>query len=148
MLNVPLSDVLAVRVAFNQIRHNGYFNNGQSNEDDISSRVKALYRPSDNFSLLLGFVDYKSSGTEPGQLLLSSNPNPTDWTTNVAGGTGDPISYRKVYANLCGACFANLSCVGGYQTTESTLARIGNGFDCVMGVNVPMHLPGCYSTDE
>jgi iron complex outermembrane receptor protein len=138
MLNVPLADGLAVRVAINQIRHNGYFNNGQSNEDDISSRVKLLYRPGDNFSLLLGFVDYSSSGTGPGQLLLSSNPNPTDWTTNVAGGTGDSIAYRKVYANLLwGLGFANLSYVGGYQTTESTFSTNWNGFDCVMGVNAP-----------
>ncbi|HWJ35613.1 MAG TPA: TonB-dependent receptor plug domain-containing protein [Steroidobacteraceae bacterium] len=138
MLNVPLTDVLAVRVAFNQIRHNGYFNNGQSNEDDLSSRVKLLYRPSDNFSLLVGFVDYKSSGTGPGQVLLSSNPNPTDWTTNVAGGTGDPISYRKVYAELqWGLGFANLNYIGGYQTTESTFSTNWNGFDCVMGVNAP-----------
>ena len=138
MLNVPLTDELAVRVAFNQIRHNGYFNNGQSNEDDISSRVKVLYRPTDYLSLLVGFVDYNSSGTGPGQVLLTANPNPTDWTTNVPGGTSDPISYRKVYVNALWAMgFANLSYVGGYQTNRSTFTTNWNGFDCVMGVDAP-----------
>jgi iron complex outermembrane receptor protein len=138
MLNVPLTDALSIRAAFNQIRHNGFFNNGQSNEDDISSRVKLLYKPTDNFSLLLGYVDYSSSGTGPGQVLLSSNPNPTDWTTNVAGGTGNPISYRKAYAELLWSLgFANLSYIGGYQTTHSTFSTNWNGFDCVMGVNSP-----------
>jgi outer membrane receptor protein involved in Fe transport len=138
MLNVPLADVLSMRVAFNQIRHNGFFNNGQSNEDDINSRVKLLYKPNDNFSLLLGYVNYDSNGTGPGQVLLSSNPNPNDWTTNVAGGTSNPISYRKAYAELLWSLgFANLSYIGGYQTTHSTFSTNWNGFDCVMGVNAP-----------
>jgi iron complex outermembrane receptor protein len=136
MLNLPLTDELLMRVAFNQIRHDGFFNNGQSDEDDISSRVKVLYRPSENFSLLLGFVDYKSSGTGPGQVLLTSSPNPTEWSTNVLGGTQNPITYRKGYAELLwNLGFANLSYVGGYQTERSNFSTNWNGFDCVMGVN-------------
>src|SRR5882724_13212128 len=100
MLNAPLSDVLSVRVAFNQIRHNGFFNNGQSDEDDISGRVKLLYSPTDNFSLLLGYVDYSSKGAGPGQVDVSANPNPTHWLTTVPGGGSDPVSYRKAYANI------------------------------------------------
>jgi iron complex outermembrane receptor protein len=120
MLNAPLSDVLSLRVAFNQIRHDGFFNNGQSNEDDISSRAKLLFHPNENFSLLVGFVDYKSSGTGPGQILLTSNPNPTQWVTNVLGGGSNPISYRKTYADLeWNFGPAKLTYIGGYQTTYS-----------------------------
>jgi iron complex outermembrane receptor protein len=123
MFNAPLSDVLSMRVAFNQIRRNGFFNNGQSDEDDISARVKLLFSPTDNFSLLLGYVDYNSKGTGPGQVDVSTNPNPTQWRTTVPGGGSDPISYRKAYANvLWGLGFANLSYVGGYQTTDSTFS--------------------------
>jgi len=123
MLNAPLSDVFSVRVAFNQIRHNGYFNNGQSNEDDISTRAKLLFRPNENFSFLLGFVYYDSSGTGPGQILLVPNPYPTQWYTNVLGGGSNPISYRKTYGDLEWALgFAKLTYIGGYQSTDSTFA--------------------------
>ncbi len=123
MLNAPLSDVLSLRVAFNQIKHNGYFNNGQSDEDDISSRVKLLYKPTDNFSALFGYVYYNSSSTGPGQIDLTNNPYPTKWITEVPGGGSDPISYRKAYANLnLGLGFADLTYIGGYQTTDSTFS--------------------------
>ena len=129
MVNVPLADVLSLRVAFNQIRHDGYFNNGQSNEDDISGRVKLLFHPTENFSFLLGFVDYKSNGTGPGQILLTSNPNPTTWVTNVLGGGSDPISYRKTYADMeWNLGFANLTYIGGYQTTYSDFGTYCNCF--------------------
>lgn len=129
VLNLPLADVLSLRVAFNQIRHNGYFNNGQSDEDDISSRVKLLYRPNDAVSLLVGYVDYTSKSTGAGQIDLATNTAPTQWVTNVLGGGSNPVSYRKTYADLqWDLGFADFTYIGGYQTENSTFTTYCNCF--------------------
>ncbi|HEY5410050.1 MAG TPA: TonB-dependent receptor, partial [Caulobacteraceae bacterium] len=53
MLNVPLSDTLAIRAAFQQDKHDGYLTSGFNDENSIAGRLQALYRPNSNFSLLL-----------------------------------------------------------------------------------------------
>lgn len=129
MVNVPLSDSFSLRAAYNQIRHDGYFNNGQSDEDDISSRVKLLFKPNENFSLLLGYTDYRSNGTGAGQIYLVGNPAPKKWETDLPGGTGDPTAYRKSYANLqWNMGPATLTYIGGYQTAHSDFTTYFHGF--------------------
>jgi iron complex outermembrane receptor protein len=89
MLNMPLADDLAVRVAFNEIHHNGYFNNGMSNEDDFSTRLKLLYKPIENFSILLGYTDYQSNGTGPGQVYVGGTAT-TAYIANRPVAAGPP----------------------------------------------------------
>jgi iron complex outermembrane recepter protein len=122
MLNIPLSSDFSTRIAFNEVHHSGYFNNGQSNEDDYSVRAKLLFKPSEAFSLLIGFTDYQSNGVGDGQVQLTGNPSPTAWTTSVPGGplNYNPIAYRKTYADLeWDLGFARLTYIGGYQNTNS-----------------------------
>lgn len=120
MINVPLSDDWSVRAAFNQVKHNGYFSNGQSDENDISSRVKLRYSPSDSFSLTLGGVIYDSSSSSPGVVDATTDTSPSDWTSTLSGGTKSPNAYRKFYADLeADLDFANLTYLGGYQTSHS-----------------------------
>jgi len=145
-LNLPLSSDWSVRAAFNQIRHNGFFNNGQSNEDDISSRVKILYEPNADFSVLFGLVAYKSSGTGPGQVLLTTNPSPTKWITDLGGGSSDAVSYRKTYVDLewnLGA--ANLTYLGGYQTADSTFSFNWHGFFGFSYLQIPQPINQTYT---
>lgn len=60
-LNVPLSDNWAVRVASVSINRDGYLDNGQDDAVGTSSRVRALYKPSDVFSLMLN-AEYSKIG--------------------------------------------------------------------------------------
>lgn len=70
-INVPLADTLALRVAFQSARHDGYLKaedgvigyvgNDRQDQDDISGRAHLLYRPTDRFSLLLT-GDYTHQG--------------------------------------------------------------------------------------
>jgi len=55
-LNLPVGDTLAVRVAGDyRDQGDGYFNEaGRGMGNTLSGRVKALWKPGDNFSLLLG----------------------------------------------------------------------------------------------
>lgn len=113
VLNIPLSSDWSVRAAFNEAHHSGYFNNGMSNEDDYSTRLKLLFSPNEKFSALATYETYESNGTGNGQIyvghgadgdvciapaqvatvgpnlpagtctVLASNPNPSKWNSNV-----------------------------------------------------------------
>ena len=63
MVNAPVTDTLAVRVAFTSERRDGYLSNGDSDADSIAARLKILYKPSDDLRLLVGasYIDEKGS---------------------------------------------------------------------------------------
>ncbi|HEX3845890.1 MAG TPA: TonB-dependent receptor plug domain-containing protein, partial [Steroidobacteraceae bacterium] len=48
--NVPLTDTLFARVAFNSVNHDGYETSGADSADQVSARVSLLYTPSDEFT--------------------------------------------------------------------------------------------------
>lgn len=60
-LNVPLNDEIALRGAFEYAKHDGYLSDGTDDENQAAARFKALYRPSDAFSILLS-ADYAKIG--------------------------------------------------------------------------------------
>lgn len=51
--NIPLSDVLSVRGAFDYNRHGAYQTSGANTKDDWSGRLSLLYKPTDNFTAYL-----------------------------------------------------------------------------------------------
>lgn len=53
VLNAPLSDSLAIRMAVNTMAHDGYMTNGTDTEHSEAARLSALYTPGDVFSLLV-----------------------------------------------------------------------------------------------
>jgi iron complex outermembrane recepter protein len=57
MLNLPVTDDLAVRGALQYSSHDGYLTSGFDDQDSIASRLQALYKPNADFSLLVG-ADY------------------------------------------------------------------------------------------
>ena len=61
MLNLPLNEILAVRGAFQSIKHDGYFTNGYDDEDTRSVRLQALLTPNSNLSIRF-FGDYTHIG--------------------------------------------------------------------------------------
>src|SRR5882757_406386 len=64
-LNTPISDTLSARFAFQTIKHNGYFSDGQNDADDVAGRVHVLYTPSDKVSLLLTADGLRQGGRGP-----------------------------------------------------------------------------------
>jgi len=89
MVNIPVSDTLAVRAAFQQSRHDGYVvalnkgpgtgGNDRYDQDDKSARVQLLWKPTDVLSVRLT-TDYLHQGGAGGG-------DGTYGTTRV---TGDP----------------------------------------------------------
>jgi iron complex outermembrane receptor protein len=50
-INAPISDTLAVRGALQVSERDGYLSDGGNDDSSVSGRFRALWRPSDNFSL-------------------------------------------------------------------------------------------------
>ncbi|MDP9084879.1 MAG: TonB-dependent receptor [Pseudomonadota bacterium] len=71
MLNIPLSDALALRVATSSVDRKGYLSNGQDDNRAQGMRAKLLYQPSADFSLLFGAETARLSGEGPGTSLAS-----------------------------------------------------------------------------
>lgn len=114
VVNVPLSDDLAVRGAFHTESHNGYLDNRNvnqgvtSNADDAQNaagRFKLLYTPIEDLSVLLGADYFHAGGVGPSQVPFSiihlngsaGRTNPLDTQGSLddtfAGGSAD-INYK------------------------------------------------------
>lgn len=61
MLNVPFSDSVAVRLAFQDVERDGYMSDGYDDEDSTAGRASVLWQPSDVWSVLV-VADYFQHG--------------------------------------------------------------------------------------
>lgn len=76
MLNVPVNQDLAFRVAFQSLKHKGFLATGYADAEDIAGRVHLLWRPSENFSALLTQDYFHQGGVGNGQIPI---PQPGDY---------------------------------------------------------------------
>jgi iron complex outermembrane recepter protein len=98
MLNIPLSDNLAIRAAVLDSRHDGYMSNGTQDEDIKAGRVKVKYTPTDALTLSLGadYVKLGGHGNGSTQAPLDSND---PWKTTQLQGK-QQSSRKSVYGQL------------------------------------------------
>lgn len=82
--NVPVTDDLALRGAFDYIHHDGYQKTGADSKDDYSARLSALYEPVDDVSIYFWSHGAKKTGRSPNLVRRGYN-----------GGTfdGDPTAF-------------------------------------------------------
>lgn len=87
VLNTPLSQVLSSRLAAVYSAHDGYLSNGTQDEDLYAAREKLLFRPTDDFSVLLAGETSRARGNGNGfsQAPLSAHPSNPWYTTNQPG---------------------------------------------------------------
>jgi iron complex outermembrane recepter protein len=82
-INVPLSDTLAARLAFNTVRRHGYFDDGTSDEHSDAGRLSLRYAPVEELSATLILDIDHDAGLGNGSALLNSNGvgflNGTPW---------------------------------------------------------------------
>jgi iron complex outermembrane recepter protein len=83
MLNLPLSDTLSARGAFQTVDHNGYYTAGYDDAKNVSGRMQLLYQPSLATSLLLSSDYFHEGGTGAGDV-------PINATTGAYANTGNP----------------------------------------------------------
>ena len=89
VINLPISETLAIRAAGSVHRNDGLFHNSSSvsdrygRADDYKGRLTALWTPSDSFKWRLAVDDSEQNGT-PGAFF-------------VTGPDGEPIDHRSPY---------------------------------------------------
>lgn len=94
-VNIPVSDQAAVRVAGIVARHDGYMNNGLSDQDDVGGRVTMLVKPSSDLSFLLEGDYYSQGGRGAGAVVLPNGVKDRIDVTSTAGGAfyaSQPVS--------------------------------------------------------
>jgi iron complex outermembrane receptor protein len=84
MVNVPVSDTLAIRAAFMQHRNDGYFDSeGTTNRNygaaaDMAARITGLWSPTDRFKWRLSFDGFVSNGTPGASIATGADQKPID----------------------------------------------------------------------
>ena len=76
-LNLPISDTLAVRGAFNLVRRDGYLEDGYNDDRQQSGRIRLLWRPNADISLGLR-ADYTHTGGQGQASVVFPTPNGVD----------------------------------------------------------------------
>ena len=74
MVNVPVTDTLAVRGAFQTVRHDGYVQgNNTDDADDVAGRIKALWKPTTDLRVLLSADYYHQGGNGTQRVPLNAD---------------------------------------------------------------------------
>ncbi len=99
VLNVPIDDTLAVRMAYTQTRHDGYaiatqvpgYPGGfeEDNEDDVAARVLVLWKPISALSVTFGANYFDADDNARAEKsILDPNPDPRQLTQDFPGRFG------------------------------------------------------------
>jgi iron complex outermembrane receptor protein len=78
-VNAPLSNTFAVRAAFNIVRRDGYLSDGTDDERQVEGRIRALWKPNDDVSLLLNADAASLTGRGPGFVYGPRRPGSDPW---------------------------------------------------------------------
>jgi iron complex outermembrane receptor protein len=134
--NVPISDVLAVRGAFDYTYHKGYQSSGADSADNFGARLSVLYKPTDTFSAYVwGAVadlnghpaNLVSKGVDPsGALVPDRWLNNDPWDDQYHGalltqaqtlGNGQPQAEHWRYSNKMAGAEFNIKLSSGITLT-------------------------------
>lgn len=137
-VNIPLSDTVAVRAAFNRIKRDGYLSDGSSDDDQLAARVKMLIQPNQDLSFLLSADGAEVRGKGGGYVYLPRRPGSDPWegsTTPAANAwvaTFNPLivpggNDAFVHNNFLNGSaelhwnlgFADLTGIGAYRHTDT-----------------------------
>lgn len=95
--NVPLSDTLAVRAAFDGAFHDGYQTSGADSEDQIAGRISTLYKPNADVTAYLWYAFNHTGGQPANTVTLTGNHvwadprHPWNDYSCVDSGAGAPL---------------------------------------------------------
>jgi iron complex outermembrane receptor protein len=87
--NLPVTDTLAVRAAFDYVEHDGYQRTGADSKQDYAGRLSALYQPSDALDVYVWVHGGKKDGRSPNLVRRGYNDGTFDGDPN-AFDHGDP----------------------------------------------------------
>ncbi len=125
MVNLPLSDTLALRASFTTRDRDGFLSSGQNDLDDKNLRVKLAYTPSGDFSALFAGTVYKDDSVNGGQVAGSTTTALSYDTTNPNGYSH--TNYYNLYSHLnWNLGFGSLTVIPAYQHQSNSYSKYVN----------------------
>lgn len=102
VINIPISDMIAIRTAVSTSYHDGYMANGTNDEDSKSARFKALFQPNDIFSFIGVAELVKSKNQSASSIEGFVNQDEVDdpWYTDNPVCLPINKEIKKVYGNI------------------------------------------------
>ncbi|MGC3980612.1 MAG: TonB-dependent receptor [Steroidobacteraceae bacterium] len=132
VINVPLNEMFALRIATTTVRRDGYFTADGGDVDSESGRVRLLFKPNEDFKVVLS-GDYSTSsttGTGTGNSGIISFTAPFTTANGYYWNPTPPLTYNtfkiaNVYADVSwNTQFANFY----FQPTYQHADVLNNGF--------------------
>jgi len=128
MFNVPVNEMLAIRLAATYIDRDGYLSNGQFDNVARGARLKILYTPSESAELLFGAEYTRTGGKGMGGVSPSTYPLSDPWHSENPKGQYTENSDYKLWANLnFNLGFGDLTLLPAYQHAGPEKHVINNG---------------------
>lgn len=122
VMNTPINDTMAMRVAFTTKSHDGYYSNGSDDEDSKSTRLRLLFQPNDKFSFVGTGELEKSKSLSFGSRDAFIDESDVDdpWDTDRTVGTPTDKEGRKLYGSMnFDLGFGSLTFIPAYYTSDS-----------------------------
>lgn len=122
-VNIPFSDVFAIRVAGHQVERHGYWSSEGGASSTQEARIKALYQPFEQLKILLslstGIQTNNSGGNAP--TLVLGQPDTINYTGTYTTPSGGAAAHTNQYAANVNYDFgwSNLTYVGSIHTYET-----------------------------
>ncbi len=128
--NIPIGDMLAVRMGVNAEKRNGYFDNRLSDSDQTNARIKLKFQPTKTFSLVLGYDTYWNRSKGAGEVNLNADNSIPGYVSDAptTDGLGVHDEFHKFNANMnwdLGA--VTLTYLGSFQNYSEDSATYFGG---------------------
>ncbi len=141
-LNVPLSETFAVRGAFQTTNRDGYLSNGYLDAENYAGRIRTLWEPSDDVSLMVNASYFQDTGQGAGDIPISLEgtslfadhwfvqEGPPNFSTQVPTDGFEDFRNWLISAELeADLGFATLTVIPGYLDTEFEALTYTGGFE-------------------
>ncbi|HSV52380.1 MAG TPA: TonB-dependent receptor [Burkholderiaceae bacterium] len=100
VLNQPLSETLSIRGALTSQNRDGYMSNGTTDAKTFAGRLKVLYKPKEDFSVLLGTEAIRLNGRGVGTVPAYATEPADPYEAPPAPGQRDKYQGQKYWAQV------------------------------------------------
>lgn len=102
VLNVPVSDTLALRGAVDYHKNDGYLSNGTNDVDSTSGRLSMLLEPNDAFSLTVSASAFRNAGKGSSTVIVNGVPGFSLYTPDPSDPWFDPDATPGLFRDFRG----------------------------------------------
>ena len=132
VMNVPLADNQAVRIAFTNTKRDGYYSNGAGNSDLSTTRIKYRWQPSDSLDITATAQHQNIGGNGVSQLTLLTYGKYMPWVSGDAFTYGSTLNqFSRCQVSQTNTALITGSYAAGNCANRGTLASSGGAFGYV-----------------